>query len=366
MADTGKLPRELAIHQLIPYVSSERPLITLFMDLVAPAHGGPWPPVLLFHGLTQDLTSQRRRASCLASHGFCVLNMNLRGRGGTVGEPDANGWEIRDAMDALAAARRVYPQLCSAVEPPRAFGASGGGANVYALLGKCPDFLASAAVWCGVSDYAKWWEWNEKGNYRQKMRPWIGGTPKDNPEGYQSRSGVVVAPNRACPLRLVHGELDESVPVDQSREYVKADEARQAGVEAVDYQELKEIGHLIPEEPHLAEACEFLSKNGKAIYIPQRGRWVVAGYLKTNYFELRWDHVGLVGTLDVDLRRRRLYLECPSTTAAQLRLAGPVKEPELVFPVPKKCRILCVRQEAGWTVLDLQTHGRPLSLRWTV
>ena len=34
--------------------------------------------------------------------------------------------------------------------------------------------------------------------------------------------------------------------------------------------------------------------------------------------------------------------------------------------VPKACRVLSARMEAGWTVIDLQTHGQPLCLRWSI
>ena len=181
------VPKELAEHLLVPFSSGERPLLTLFMDLFAPAHGGPWPPLFLFHGWHQDLTSQRERARYFALRGFCVLNLNLRGRLNTVGEPDANGWEIRDPIDALHVARLRYPQLCSETLPPRAFGASGGGGNVYALVGKCPDLLSAAVAWCGVSNYASWFEWNEGGNYRDEMARWIGRDPREVPEAYASR-----------------------------------------------------------------------------------------------------------------------------------------------------------------------------------
>ncbi len=366
MTGSGNIPKELAEHRFVPYVSSERPLITLYMDVVSPARGGPWPPLLLFHGWHQDLTAQRDRASALAAHGFCVLNLNLRGRYGTVGRPDANGWEIRDAVDAVDAARRNFPQLCAGTLPPRAFGGSGGGGNVLALVGKCPDFLASAVAWCGISDYAAWWEWNEQGNYRDEMEPWIGGTPQDNREGYASRSGITVAPNRMCPLLVLHGKEDECVPVLHAKQYRDVVQQQVGETPLFECRELEDTPHKIPDEPHLDDSCAFLLEHSKPVYVPQRGRWIVAGFLKTHYFEAQWDHIGLVGTLDLDLRRRRLYLECPSTTAAQIRLAGPVSEPELLSPIAPRCRILSLRQEAGWSVIDLQLHGQKLGMRWKV
>jgi len=357
-------PKELAEHLLVSFPSSEQPLLSLFMDVLAPAHGGPWPPLLLFHGWHQDLTSQRERARFFARRGFCALNLNLRGRCGTVGQPDANGWEIRDPVDAVAAARRFFPRLCAANLPPRAFGASGGGGNVYALTGKCPDFLSAAVAWCGVSDYAQWHEWNEKGNYRDEMDKWIAPNPREAAEAYRSRSGAAVAPNRLCPLSVLHGVADDSVPVAQARAYAEAAKGVARGVPPLEYHELPGVGHDIPEDPHLGHAAEYLLKQRKPVTLPQRGHWVVAGFLKTHYFEVRWDHVGLIGSLDMDLRRKKFHLLCPNSAAAQVRIAGMVSEPELTEPVARNARILSVREERGWTVLDLQCYGEPLALRW--
>ncbi|MCZ7646686.1 MAG: prolyl oligopeptidase family serine peptidase [Planctomycetota bacterium] len=367
MSSTRLPSKELAEHLLVPYVSTERPLPTLFMDVLAPAHGGPWPPLFFFHGWHQNLLNARPRAKALAQRGFCVLNLNLRGRGGTVGEPDANGWEIRDASDALAAARQIYPQLCSDSQHPRGFGASGGGGNILALVGKCPDLLASAVVWCGVSDYARWFEWNEKGNYRDEMERWIAPNPREHAEAYRSRSGLTVAPNRICPLKIFHGKDDDCVPVEHARAYAEAQKGqpdRDTGAAPFEYVELQGVGHEIPDAPHLKQAAAFLLAHDKPVYVPPRGRWVVAGFLKTHYFEIAWDHAGLVGSIDIDLRRRRLHLDCPSSIAAQVRLAGPVKDPEVLDPAPEGSRIVCVRQHRGWTVLDVLLRKKPLGLRW--
>jgi len=356
--------KELAEHLLVPFASSERPLVTLFMDVIAPAHGGPWPAVLIFHGWHQDLSSQRERARAFASKGFCALNLNLRGRAGTTGEPDANGWEIRDAWDALFAARHSFPQLCSETHAPHAFGASGGGGNVYALLGKSPDLCASAVAWCGISDYARWFEWNEAGNYRDEMEKWIAPSPRTNPEAFASRSGVTVARNRLAPLRIVHGIEDDCVPVEHARAYHGAPPP--PGEPALlEYAELPGVGHDIP-EAELERAAAFFAAHPHPVYVPQHGNWCVAGFLKTHYFEARWDHIGRVGSLDIDLRRRRLRLECPHAGAAQVRLAGPVRKAELVEPLPKAARILALRQDHGWSVLDIRLDGQPACLRWTV
>lgn len=361
------ISKELAEHLMVPYASGERPLITLYMDVIAPAHGGPWPAVLVFHGWHQNLTHAREKARYLAARGFCALNLNLRGRCDTVGEPDANGWELRDAFDALRFARHGFPQLCAQTLPPRAFGASGGGGNVYALIGKCPDLLSAAVVFCGVSDYAAWYEGDKAGEFRDEMDVWIGRGTKLHEEAYRARAGLTVAPNRACPLCVFHGAKDDRVPVEHARRYAaaqKKDARKSRDLPFFQYHELPGAGHDIPNEPHLAKAVDFLRRHDEPVYVPPRGRWVVAGFLKTHFFEVRWDHVGLVGHLDLDQRRRRLHLDCPSSNAAQVRLAGSIKHPELQAPVPRGCRVLSQRQEAGWTILDLQLHGQPVAVRW--
>ena len=270
--------KELAEHLWVAFTASEQPLLTLFMDVLAPAHGGPWPPLLLFHGWHEDLTAQRDRARALARRGFCVLNLNLRGRAATVGLPDANGWEVRDAADAVQVARRDFPQLCAEHLPPRAFGAAGGGGNVYALVGKCPDLLSAAVVWGGVSDYAQWFEWNEAGQYRDEMQRWIASSPRDFPEAYMARAGIAVAPNRLCPLLVMHGRDDDCVPVDQAKAYVAAQKSRKVPP-LFQYIELRSVGHQIPDDPHLVKSADFLLRHDRPVYVEPRGRYVVAGFL---------------------------------------------------------------------------------------
>ncbi|MCW8133952.1 MAG: prolyl oligopeptidase family serine peptidase, partial [Planctomycetota bacterium] len=266
----------------------------------------------------------------------------------------------------LQTARRHFPQLCDEGRPPRAFGASGGGGNVYALAGKCPDLLSAAVAWCGVADYKMWYDWNEAGNYRDEMERWIAKNPREFPEAYRSRSGVTVASNRICPLQVLHGIDDDCVPVAQARAYAAAARKAPKGAPPLDYRELPATSHDIPDDPHLARAAEFLKEHDAFVHVPQRRNWAVAGFLKTHYFEAHWDHVGLVGNLDIDLRRRRMTLECPSSKAAQVRLAGPAKDLDIQPPTHKSCRVISARMEAGWTIIDLQTHGQPLCLRWSV
>jgi dipeptidyl aminopeptidase/acylaminoacyl peptidase len=45
-----------------------------------------------------------------------------------------------------------------------------------------------------------------------------GGTPREQPELYASRSPVTIVSHRSLPTLILHGELDQCVPVSQARE----------------------------------------------------------------------------------------------------------------------------------------------------
>lgn len=68
----------------------------------------------------------------------------------------------------------------------------------------------------------------------------MGGGPQDYPERYRVADPARMLPLR-CPVRLVHGSLDDRVPCAMSRDYVK--NARSAGGDAV-LDELPDAGHF--------------------------------------------------------------------------------------------------------------------------
>lgn len=68
----------------------------------------------------------------------------------------------------------------------------------------------------------------------------LGGTPEDVPERYREASPLSWIDERTAPFLVVHGALDDVVPVAQSRRLVSA--LRAAGVEA-EYTELPHAGH---------------------------------------------------------------------------------------------------------------------------
>ncbi|MET7999070.1 prolyl oligopeptidase family serine peptidase [Amycolatopsis sp. NPDC005232] len=88
----------------------------------------------------------------------------------------------------------------------------------------------------------------------------MGTTPEADPDSYRAASPRFRLP-LGKPHLVVHGDADERVPVDHSRDYVAA--ARSAG-DRVDYLELPDVGHfelIDPSHPSWIEARSWLQDN---------------------------------------------------------------------------------------------------------
>jgi dipeptidyl aminopeptidase/acylaminoacyl peptidase len=107
------------------------------------------------------------------------------------------------------------------------------------LIGKFPDLFCGAVISCGISDYGEWYKGDSMGEFRDEMLLWIGYTPEQNPEAYQSRSGITTVNNILTPIYVVHGETDIRVPVTHSRNFVQ--KGKEYG-KNINYLELENVG----------------------------------------------------------------------------------------------------------------------------
>jgi pimeloyl-ACP methyl ester carboxylesterase len=253
----------------------------------------------------------------------------MRGRGDSTGKPDANGWELNDVVDAVEFAKKTYASRIAAPELVYLTGGSGGGGNVLGLVGKFPDYFCSAVCLAGISDYGLWYQEDQKGEFRDELEKagWIGGTPVSNPEGYASRGGLTTVGNLLTPLLLIHGELDDRCRVNQARNYVE--KARGAGKESlVDYLELSgtgikgHFGGITPQQNQEMRARQkaHLAAHGQPIEIPPKGRFVVAGYLKTKRFEVVLDHIDHVAEVVYDLEAGRFDIRARAAKTATVKV----------------------------------------------
>ena len=282
----------------LEYPSSQNPDLRLFAEITLPEE-----PKLIrvqmhgWHGQVKKAHSDNVFNGDEHLH-WLVVRPEMRGRGDSTGRQDCNGWELQDVIDAVRFVQREFPDRV--LDPERVIltGGSGGGGNVYGLLGKFPDFFCRAQANCGITDYALWHRNDHVGEFRDEMETagWIGGSPDTRPEAYASRGGLTTVANLLTPLIMFHGDLDDRVPAEHARLYLE--KARQLGKgDLVAYHELKGVGldghwgGATPEQQdfRVRVGAEFISLPADPVCIPQRGHFVVAGYLKTKRFEVILD-----------------------------------------------------------------------------
>jgi predicted peptidase len=277
-----------------------------------------------------------------ADAGFFTIAPEMRGRGDATGQPDCNGWELQDVIDAVQFARQHYRDRIAEPQLVYISGGSGGGGNVFALLGKFPDFFAAARATSGVSDYALWHAFDRKGEFRDELegsweknprqqKAWIGGTPETNPEGYRSRGGLTTVTNLLTPTIVFHGGADERVPALHARLWVGAAHGLGKGA-LIAYHEFPGVGDGRDHYAHetaaqrrfrLETGTAFLGQHRSPPALLSAGRLIVAGYLKTARFEVVLDSIDHVAQLDYDLAALRFELRAANARAATLRVRNP-------------------------------------------
>lgn len=308
-----------AFREYRAYPSSSDPALRLFARFGCSTPAG----ILLvkmhgWHG--QVKTPHSDNIPSKTDQGYFVIEPEMRGRGDATGNPDCNGWELQDVIDAVVFARTHYRGRIVSPEVVLLSGGSGGGGNTYALVGKFPDFFAAAVSASGISDYALWHAFDRKGEFRDElegswdknprgMKPWIGGTPETNAEAYRSRGGLTTVGNLLTPTLAIHGADDIRVPSLHARLWIGAAHGQGRGA-LVTYLEFAGVGdhrgHYANETPEQqkqrarAEA-DFLKTHHTPPALPRRGSLVVAGYVKTTQFEVILDSIDRIGRVDYDL-----------------------------------------------------------------
>lgn len=310
------------------YPSSQDPELRLFADFAVPEK--PRHILLQMHGWHGQVKAPHQDNVDMEPHpDWFLIRPEMRGRGHATGKPDCNGWELQDVVDAVEFAKTEFADRVRDPERVTLKGGSGGGGNVFALVGKFPDYFCRAQADCGISDYALWYRDDEVGEFRDELegKGWIGGNPDTNAEAYSSRSGVSTAANLLTPLIVFHGEKDIRVPAEQSRRFAKEAE-RHGRSHLVTYHELKGVGtrshwgNITPEQQTFRQETgdAFLKRDSRPIDLPQRGGFVVAGYLKTRRFEIVLDSIDHVATLEYDLEAGRLDLTATSPRKATVKV----------------------------------------------
>lgn len=155
-----------------------------------------------------------------------ALFVEMRGRGGSSGQPDGGGREIQDIVDAVSHVLLRYPTQTDPTQL-HAVGYSGGGGNVFALAARFPDRFNSLTAHFGISDYGYdpvegWYFQGANPAQRTFLDAWIG-DPHMQRARYHARASVRAISNyRGGFLRMYHDVEDQSTPVSFSRSVAAA------------------------------------------------------------------------------------------------------------------------------------------------
>lgn len=240
--------RRLGAAEAVTVATRDGATITAY--LTAPPRAAPGPLVVLAHGgpEARDHLDWDRQAQVLAAQGWWVLQPNFRGSGGYGLAFAGEGWrrwgdrmqeDVEDAVAQVVAAKGLdagrvaimgasyggYAALMGAVLRPDLYKAAIGIAGVYDL----PDFMDHVGRRDDSPGKEAYEFWTKR----------IGQPGADAARLAQAsprqRAGEV-----ACPVLLIHGVDDAVVPVFQSR---RMKDALQAVGKAVDYREIRDVGH---------------------------------------------------------------------------------------------------------------------------
>jgi acetyl esterase/lipase len=162
-------------------------------DVAVLVHGGFWRA-------RYGLDLERELAADLVARGWTVWNIEYRRLG------DGGGWPQTGA-DVVAAIEALPVEAARIV----AIGHSAGGhlATWASAHTRLDDVVSQA----GALDL---YELQRRGTSDNVVRQLLGGTPDEVPEQYEA---ATPRPPARMPLLLVHGTLDEDVPVEISRTF---------------------------------------------------------------------------------------------------------------------------------------------------
>lgn len=235
-----------------------------------PAAPGPRPTVVICHGFKgfMDWGFFPSLAELLAERGFLAVRFNFSGSGMEPGEDratDLDGFrrntfsrELEDLDTVLAAlsGEDGEPGLAAGRADMNAVGLfghsrGGGAALLGATRGRFAERLRALVTWASVATFDRFDEatrahWREQGvlpvlNARTGQELHLGIELLEDLEAHAERLDLESAAGEvAAPWLILHGDADESVPVEEGRRLL---EAAQAAPSLVQYEEITGASH---------------------------------------------------------------------------------------------------------------------------
>jgi acetyl esterase/lipase len=236
-----------ALHRYGPHRSQ-------IAELHLPAGPGPHPVCVLVHGgcwrPRYDLHLMDDLAADLAARGWAAWNVEYR----RVGPRAGGGWpetgaDVAAAIDQLAAVGALLDLLRVA-----AVGHSAGGHLALWAAGRGDARVPLTAVvgQAAVSDLAAASAQGVCGGMVERL---LGGPPSRVPDRYRAASPSARLPLHV-PALLVHGDRDDTVPVEMSRDFAAA-----AGCDLAELAGGGHYEHLEPGSRAWATVIEWLERH---------------------------------------------------------------------------------------------------------
>jgi acetyl esterase/lipase len=216
-----------------------------FGDLRLPKGQGPHPVVMNIHGgfwrNKYDLAHAGHLCAALTARGSATWNVEYR----RVGD-EGGGWpgsfaDIRNAYRFVAHIPQRYRLDAGNIV---VIGHSAGGQLALCLAAHETAVKAVVSL-AGVVDLQRAWELHLS---HDAVAEFMGGSPEQVPEHYAEADPMRLEAPRSARQWLVHGDVDDVVPVEISRNYYQ----RKRKSEIVELLEIKKAGHFDVIDPRSA------------------------------------------------------------------------------------------------------------------
>lgn len=194
----------------------------------------PAPVVVFLHGgfwrQEYDRTHTRPLAQALSAVGYVVITPEFRRSGGAGGYPETFD-DVATALSAVPRVDEIAPGRADLSDITLAGHSAGGHLAMWWVrrrgTGRPP--VRHVVALAPVADLI---EAHRRGLGDQAVDALMGGSPEELPEAYAAANPGAMPPGDV-PVTVIHGTLDDRVPVDMSRT-----------LEGVDLIELPEVDHF--------------------------------------------------------------------------------------------------------------------------